>query len=435
MICLLASGLLAYSTGDSPKNWKPVSEEVQRVSEGVTYTHSYYGKSRWSVHILEVDLTVPGIHFRIAKGLDNIAGLERVGSIAHRYDSIYAGASVLAAVNANFWKAGTNHPMGPTVADGEILKARQYKKWSSVAVTESGKILFDRFDVQTSIKTQYGDISIDRYNLRKDSLAVVIYSRYFGNSVPFIDTLGIMEASEDTITDDSEIDNLVTIAIDSLWGMIPEAGTLKMQFEYVSSQQVNGLSTCRVTDIDTGIVTIPRNGGIISFGDGNFPLFFSLFVGDTFSIASRVSPEINEPVLEMTGGTPRLIRDGKVHVEWKEEGLRKKRFVTGKYGRTAIGVNKDHSKLILMTVEASHSRRRPRTRGIALTNLAELLILRGAHNAMNFDGGSSATMVVNHKAVSNNGNPYTRKISTAFMVVQEDSKTPALESPQVTKPK
>ncbi len=411
--------IYAFSLAGKDPSPKPATEERRIIAEGVTYTHSYYAKSRWSVHTLVVDLKVPGTRLHVIKGLENIAGLERVGDIAKRFDSLNARTAIFAGVNANFWKAGTNHPMGPTVSNGEILKARKYKNWSSIAVTESGNVLMDNFDIQAAIKTKYGEIEIDKYNLRTDSLSVVIYNRYFGSTVPFIDTLGIVQASKDTITDDSEVENIVAMAIDSLWGSIQEAGMLKMQYEYVSKPKANTITTCRVTGIDTGIVAIPRNGGIISFGRGSFPLFFSLFVGDTFSLVSRVYPEINEPVLQMAGGSPRLVRDGNVSVEWSEEGLRKKRFVMGNYGRSSIGISKDGSKLILITVEPYHRGRTPRTRGISLPSLAELQVKNGAYHAINFDGGSSATMVVGGVAVSNNGNPYTRKISTAFLVGRE----------------
>ncbi|MAT39828.1 MAG: hypothetical protein CL946_09520, partial [Ectothiorhodospiraceae bacterium] len=292
----------------------------------------------------------------------------------------------------------------------------------AVAVLKTGRVMIDTFDVETALTTTDGSISIDRFNLRRSEEAVVAYTRFYGNTVPFIDTLGILEASEDTITDESEIQTVVSSVVDSLWGQYREAGTLKMQFRYLEKPAVNGSVLCQVSALDTGIIAIPDDGGVISFGKGNFPLFFSLFEGDTFRIQSKVLPEIKGTVVQMFGGTPRLIRDGNVNVEWQEEGLTKKRFVTGKYGRTAIGVDKDCKKLILMTVEPTR-RAKLRKRGISLTDIAILMHAKGAYNAMNLDGGSSATMVVDGRAVSAPKAVLTRKISTAVLVVKENARS------------
>jgi hypothetical protein len=337
----------------------------------------------------------------------------------HRYDSTVNGLRVLGGTNANFWKAGTIHPMGPTVSDGELLIARKYKNWSSVAFTETGKVLIDTFHIDVSLDTRLGSIPVSRVNRRVDSAEVVLYTSFYGNTVPYVDTLGIREASRDTITDDSEaaIDTVIMAKMDSIWSVSPESGTLKLAFTYLYPSAVNTSITCRVTQLDTGFVAIPDNGGVISFGKGPFPLFSSLFVGDTFSLSSRLFPTVNDPVMQMTGGTPRIVRDGKVSVEWVEEGLTKVRFVEGHYGRSSIGISRGGDTLIMMTVEP-YNRRQAR-RGVSLETLAKLLIARGAWQGMNFDGGSSATMVVEGETrVPLAGNRGSRKISTALMVFE-----------------
>ncbi len=409
-------------------------DSARILAPGVTHSHTYIAKTRLSVHALHIDLRDPQVGVRVGKGLEHISGLEQVHSILHRYDSSVAGLRVLAGTNANFWKAGTIHPMGPTVSDGELLIARQYKNWSSVAFTETGNVLIDTFRLDVSMETRLGRIPVSRVNRRVDSADVVLYTSFFGTSVPFVDTLGIREASRDTITDDSEaaIDTLIMARMDSIWSVSPEGGTLKLQFTYLYPPAANTRITCRVTDMDTGFVAIPENGGVISFGKGPFPLFSSLFVGDTFALASRLDPIVPAPVRQMTGGTPRIVRDGQVSVEWVEEGLKKTRFVEGRYGRTAIGVSKSGDTLILMTVEPYN--RHHRRRGVSLEALAKLLIARGAWNGMNLDGGSSTTMVVEGQTrVPLSGNRGSRKISTALMVFRRLGIVTGREFPKIRK--
>jgi hypothetical protein len=411
--------LSAFAHAQPDPNTALPPDSVRTLTPGVHYSHTYIPKSRMSVHTLTIDLRNPHIDVRLGKGLDHISGLERSYSIMHRYDSTVNGLRVLGGTNANFWKAGTIHPMGPTVSDGELLIARKYKNWSSVAFTETGKVLIDTFHIDVSLDTRLGSIPVSRVNRRVDSAEVVLYTSFYGNTVPYVDTLGIREASRDTITDDSEaaIDTVIMAKMDSIWSVSPESGTLKLAFTYLYPSAVNTSITCRVTQLDTGFVAIPDNGGVISFGKGPFPLFSSLFVGDTFSLSSRLFPTVNDPVMQMTGGTPRIVRDGKVSVEWVEEGLTKVRFVEGHYGRSSIGISRGGDTLIMMTVEP-YNRRQAR-RGVSLETLAKLLIARGAWQGMNFDGGSSATMVVEGETrVPLAGNRGSRKISTALMVFE-----------------
>lgn len=389
------------------------------IAPGIRYSHSYVPKSRLSVHWVTVDLKNPHAGVRVGKGLEHISGLERVHSILARYDSANTGVRSVAGTNANFWKAGTLHPMGPTVSDGELLVADKYKNWSSIAFTQGGGVYIDNFHLDVSLVTRLGDIPVTRLNRRVDSAEVVLYTSYYGSSVPFIDTTGIREASRDTVTDETEaaIDTMILAMLDSVWSISPESGTLKMQFRYLGAPVANSTVACVVTDLDTGFVAVPEGGGVISFGRGPFPLFSSLFVGDTFSLSSTLQPSLPEGVLQMTGGSPRIVRDGKVSVEWAEEGLKKVRFVNGHYGRSAVGVSRSGDTLIMMTVEPYS--RKSRTRGASLETMAKLLIARGAWNAMNLDGGSSATMVIEGgTVVPRGGNRGSRKISTALMVFE-----------------
>ncbi|MDH7514502.1 MAG: phosphodiester glycosidase family protein [Bacteroidota bacterium] len=370
-----------------------------------------------TAHVLLVDLSRGDLGVRVGKALENIAGLERVYETIHRYDSLRSSCVVLGGVNANFWAAGTNHPIGPTVIEGVILKNKKYKNWSAIAFGTDKSITIDTFNLVVSLRTPYGILPVATFNERLDSTSVVVYTPYYGTSVPFVDISAILLASADTVTDDLEGGNGVTALIDSVWSVSPEGGTLKAQFEYMTPPLANSLVPCRVTLVDTGFVPIPRNGGVLSFGRGAFPMFFSVMVGDTFTLESRLKPTVPVPVREMVSGSPRLLRNGQVSIEWQEEGLRKPRFVTHDYARTAIGISRDRRILILVTVEPPD--RRARKRGASLETLAELLRIYGASDGFNLDGGSSATMVVLGETVSPpRGNRLSRKVSTVLMVVK-----------------
>ncbi len=397
----------------------PREDVTTMVAPGVTYMFHQEKTLRCDVHTLIADLNNQELAIDMGKGLEHISGLERVYDIARRMDSIGRGArKVLGGTNANFWKAGTIHPMGLTVIDGVTLVNQKYLNWPSIVVTESGRLSIDEYTMSTEIRTRYGSIPINKFNHRNDSLSVVVYTKYFGSSVPFVDIEKIREASSDTITDESETEQFFSTTVDSLVSSHPEIGTLKLQFQYLQPPKANTITPCRITTIDTGLVVIPPNGGVLSFGRGKFPLFFSVFVGDTFTIASRLFPEVPEPVEHIACGTPILVKNGHNYIQSNPGDVGRLRFVNARHARSAIGISHDGTKVIFMTVEAAS--RSARRYGMALSDLARLMIERGAWSAMNFDGGGSATMVVDGETVAPpNANNRSRKISTAMFVTRK----------------
>lgn len=97
---------------------------------------------------------------------------------------------------------------------------------------------------------------------------------------------------------------------------------------------------------------------------------------------------------------PRLIVDGKVALDVKNEGFKDPKILTGGGARSALGITKDN-KLILMT-----------TGGATIPQLAEIMKQAGAYQAMNLDGGASSGLYYNGKYLTTPG----RKISNALVV-------------------
>jgi len=431
MLALVIATLGA--TGDSSKPSIPAKKITREIVPGVMYSKEYFPRTRWRVHTLTVDLSRPDIDLRVMKGLEHVAGLEKLQQMAERLDSLEPGLTVLAGINANFWSAGTHQVIGPMVKDGVFINHAKYKNWSSFVVDTSRSLYIDRYDLSITAATPFGLFTISEVNARTDSHTVSLYTRFYGPALPFVDTLGILTASRDTITDESESDSINGFILDSLWRVHPERSTLKLKFEYLSKPLANARVLCVLTGVDTSAVDIPENGGILSLGVMKVsPFMYYFAVGDTFSLASYSNPVLANPVLQMISGTPRLVRNGKVSVEWREEGLRKRSFVRGRYGRTAVGFSKNGKKLIFLSVERTN--RASRTRGIPLANLARLIRARGAYQALNLDGGSSSTMVIRNKTVCPSaGSAYSRKVASGLFVVlrQGNAKDsiPSLQNP------
>jgi len=119
-------------------------------------------------------------------------------------------------------------------------------------------------------------------------------------------------------------------------------------------------------------------------------------------------------------GTPRLVRDGIAGHEAFEEGLKNKRFINGALPRTAIGNNKNKTKLFLVAVPGS--KKQDGTIGASLTQLADIMEYIGCYDAQNLDGGGSTNMVV---ASNNVINPaLSRKLSVSIAAVKLKKEKP-----------
>lgn len=66
------------------------------------------------------------------------------------------------------------------------------------------------------------------------------------------------------------------------------------------------------------------------------------------------------------------------------------RYATSSQPRSALAVNKEHSKVWFIVVDG---RQKGYSEGVNLNTLGELLISYGAYNAINLDGGGSSTLV------------------------------------------
>ncbi len=104
-----------------------------------------------------------------------------------------------------------------------------------------------------------------------------------------------------------------------------------------------------------------------------------IFIPDSARMAERSLPDRNI----MTAG-PLLIYHGRLMPMRKD-----KTFVTDRHNRTAIGVRKDGT-VLLVTLDG----RMKESEGMSLQDFSKLLRYLGCHDALNLDGGGSTTMYV-----------------------------------------
>jgi hypothetical protein len=400
------------------------------LAPGVVYRNVLIGKGRYkhSVHFIEADLVNPFVSAVVLKAFNQVNELEKMHSMIRKYDSANPGNKLLGAVNANFWRAYSNRPIGPTIIDGEVLEMITHKRWSSAFFNKISFMYIDTFFLEGTIGMETGaTLNIKRVNRRHDSLGVVLYNRFGGDTIPYVHNNILMKAFaaalQDTVFDDlteAELDTAIlmeTIRTEQL-ELSYEYSQMKILLKYIDDPAINKDIKCRVIGIkDSGSVAVPSKGCVISCGD-DFNFMRLPITGDTLII--RFSTNLYDSVefYNSVAGTPRLVRDGKAKNEAREEGSKGWRFINSALARTAVGTNKSMTKIYLVAVETGSKWKR--TRGASLAQLANIMKQIGCYNAMNLDGGGSTIMVIDNNNSLRYNTLSSRHISVGLGIVLKD---------------
>ncbi len=395
----------------------------REVAQGVRYlTYHTDGPKPIVVHSVRIDRTVPSNAIRIAKAQNRFDGLERLPDLTKSYASDQA-TQVIAAVNANFWRAGRSSPIGPCVVDGEIVEMLSHKSWSSALFDVEDRLTIDTFRMRGTLTLNGVEHDITSVNRRVDS-GFVLFNRFCGGKVPTVHTgdidRQITELMRDTLfmNGDSTEQELTREQLrreltKAQQESNREFSTWKIRLRYLRSPAVNLDVPVEVIDVDTGSVEVPLRGCVISIPRPNtVPL---PKVGAKGIIRFSTNKHQSTKFMNAVSGTPRLVRDGRQGHEASIEGVTAQRFIQQALARTAIGTDRSGNELTFVAVPAGSAS----TSGANLTQLSTIMKLLGCHQAMNLDGGGSSGMVVEDDHVFFDGEtPLTRRIAVALAVVR-----------------
>jgi hypothetical protein len=395
--------------------------------EGVIYkiVKIKSGRASHIVYVTEADLNDNNLDIQILKAGNRADGLEMIPEMARGYDSLSKN-KIICAVNANFWRAYSLFPIGPTIANGEIIEMLTHKKWSSLFIDNDNLPYIDNFYINGTLeKTNGSSFTINYVNRRKDSLGIVLYNRFCGDTVPFIPVKtfarAMKEAESDTnylndlTEEESNPDSIAKEIESSKRSASIEFSLQKAALKYLSSPAINKIIKCTVIKVDTGAVGIPDGGCVISFGK-DISQFYLPKVGDTLDLEFSTNIYTDVEFTEAIAGTPRLVRHGIAKHEAYEEGSRGRRFINRALPRTAIGFNRSKDKIYFAVIEPAS--RKNHTSAANLAQMAIIMQKLGCYNAMNLDGGGSSIMVLGHNNILRRNSPSTsRKISVAIGIV------------------
>lgn len=397
------------------------------ISPGVRYKNLLVPDYRRyiSTHIIEVDLSRKNIGIEVLKAGNQMNELKKIKEIIDDFNS-NQNKVILAAINANFWRAYSNHPIGPTIKNGFVVEMKTHKRWSACFFTKDNKPFIDNFYIEGTITKKNGWVfNLISVNRRRDSLGAVLYNKYAGDSIPYVPINNYKKefqkaldlARSDTLFQDSSdfvFDSLAfarEFQSNKRFAML-EYGLPKYTLKILNEPAVNKDILCKVISFDTIPVHLPEDCFILSLGNET-PSSYYPEIGDTLTVKFSTNIHSDKIFYNSVAGTPRIVRQGRISNEAVAEGSRARRFIRYPLPRTAIGFDKTKSKFYMVTVSGNNGREQ--ISGASLDKLAYVMKHIGCYDAMNLDGGGSSAMFVNGKNVLYKSNPeYSRRISVAL---------------------
>ncbi|MFC4494770.1 phosphodiester glycosidase family protein [Streptomyces ovatisporus] len=172
--------------------------------------------------------------------------------------------------------------------------------------------------------------------------------------------------------------------------------------------------TGRVLELRSRGGKVPAGGNVLAgTGEGAGWLRAHAVPGSDLKLKKRVLDEDGRTVRlgpgdDIVNGGPRLVRDGKVAVDFGADGIDRPGDPTAPYAwglkrnpRTALGVD-GRGRVVLVTAEG---RQPGYSDGLSVTETARLMASLGAVQAMNLDGGGSTGMTVGGALITRPSDP------------------------------
>lgn len=345
------------------------------------YTNEVVADVPWSIHIARVDRSNPDLRFCTTLGGGSVMGM---GILTDQLKALPAElGSPLAAINGDFYEKAKDYPGRPRdlqIRNGEVVThpAGHTCFWIDPQGNPHMTNVYSRFRVawQNGKSTPFG------LNVERTNDAAVLYTSVIGASTH---TKGGVEY-------------VLEKSPDCKWLPLEVGQTYEAR---VRQAQTDGDSA------------FDQQTAVLSIGPGLVPSVPPLKAGSSVRLILETVPDLSGVEVAIGGG-PALITDGKI-MSWKGW------FNTNiQHPRTALGWNKQH--IFLVEVDG---RQMDLSVGMTFQELAEFMLKLGCEQAMNLDGGGSATLWALGAVRNSPSEGQERPSPNALVVVKRNSHSAA----------
>ena len=364
-----SSGALAFTLLAGAQTGR---SETNKSSAGYTYYHDSQPEVPWSIQVLKIDRSSTNLQLHTTLANGQALGLN---SLPDQIGMLPADlGKPIAAINGDYYYAKAPYkgdPKGVQISRGELISAPF--DWTCVWFDASSVPTMGIVKSQLSITWPNGAVTPVGLNELRAPGNAVIYTRAVGASTFTTDGIEIV---------------LERSAKDGKW--LP----LQAGEEYI------GL----VREVrPTGNSPTAGDTIVLSVGPKLMRSVPPLKAGQTVKISTETSPSLKGVPTAISGG-PALIRDAEVLVGWSAI----------RHPRTAIGWNKDY--IFWVQVDGRQS---GHSVGMTYSELANYMLKLGCQEALNLDGGGSATFWVLGQVINSPSRGEARNIANGLVLVQK----------------
>jgi hypothetical protein len=322
------------------------SQQRMHVSQGVILTTEILQTPAGQVlvHMLDVDLTQPGVHLGIVQAHDRlISSDETISHMANR-------TGALAGINGDFFEEGvTGRPIGMEVINGQMMQS-------------------------PSMYAVLGITAYDQLTINHETLSATITAGHASYKL-------------------SSINHLVELHQGMLGLVTPALGaSISVRGDTVVLLQRNVDSPRGLT-----VLSIQRAGGVLPALVNRYALVGSgaagawlrahLLKGFHINVNERISPD--NDLFQALGGGLILIKNG---ARYFDHSLPVLRSVNSRNPFTAAGISRDGRHALFVVFDGRFTSQF-KSRGVTASQVTYFLLAHGAYRAMMFDGGGSSEMV------------------------------------------
>ena len=340
---------------------------------GITYMHDEVPEVPWSIHIVKVARYRKDFRLETALGQSNSLGMslltEQVTWLQKN------GARPLAAINGDFYKSANKYPGDPEglqISQGELVSGPSPTRSCFWLDLGGGP---HHTNVQSAFTARLGDGTTLRFGLNEERARdeLVLFTSANGSSTR---TSGGLE---------------LVLARGAADHWLP----LRAGETYTATvQEVR----------EGGDASITAKTMILSAGPDLAARFSAVKAGDTLTLTTGTVPSVKGSPMALGGG-PALVRAGK---PMNFSGLQPR------HPRVAFGWNKTF--FFLVEVDG----RQKISAGMTFPELAAYLVKIGCDEAINLDGGGSATIWVYGNVMNNPSEGRPRPAANALVVLRQE---------------
>jgi len=306
------------------------------------------------VHMLNVDLTKPGVHLGVVQAHNRlISSGETISNMANR-------TGALAGINGDYFEVnGSGRPIGMEVINGQLMQS-------------------------PSMYAVFGITSYLKFTIAHEAFDATITAGAASFKLSSINHL--VELHEGKL-------GLITPALGAPIGVWGDTVVL-LQRSVISPTVLTVLSIRRAGTVLPALV---NRYALVGRGAAGAWLLSHLHKGVRVSVNERISPDNN--LFQALGGGLVLIKNGAFY---QDHSLPVLRSAYSRNPFTAVGISRDGKHALFAVFDGRNSGQFG-SRGITSIQAAYYLLAHGAYQAMMFDGGGSSEMVARfsgHSGVS-----------------------------------